>query len=149
MARSPSLKTEFLALLLRFARWRPVRPLVPVFFQHLGRFLPVDRLGENAHWIACDHPSPAYPVHILILPKQAIPSLPCAPDDHPDLFADLFSLVQSLIRDLELEPRGYRLITNGGPNQSIPVWHWHLVSETPCEEIDNPGETHDRNHRYP
>ncbi len=48
----------------------------------------------------------------------------------PDVFhAALFHLVRTLIKEHDLENRGYRLITNGGPNQSIPQWHWHLISE--------------------
>jgi len=53
-----------------------------------------------------------------------------------DLFTDLMEIVQALVTDFHLEARGYRLITNGGPNQTIPQWHWHLVSESA-------GESHD------
>jgi diadenosine tetraphosphate (Ap4A) HIT family hydrolase len=41
----------------------------------------------------------------------------------------LIETVQSLIAEFQLEDKGYRLITNGGPHQTIPQWHWHLVSE--------------------
>ncbi len=135
MAKSSSLKTKLLKFLVRAARWRPLRPLVPFFFKHMEKFIPVNRLNENAHWMAFHHPQPQYPLHILILPKQALPSLMDAPLD-AHLYTDLMKMVQVLVAEFQLEVRGYRLITNGGPNQTIPQWHWHLVSE-------HTGESHD------
>jgi histidine triad (HIT) family protein len=143
MARSSSLKAEFLSLLLRVARWYPLRPWVGFFYRHMNRFLPADRLGENAHWIAFHHPQPDYPLHILILPKQEIQALTLAPHDELSLYADLFRLVDQIIQDFNLESQGYRLITNGGPNQSIPIWHWHLVSDASCTGSADPGDSHD------
>ena len=135
MARSPLLKTKVLDLLLRMARWHPLRPVTAFLYRRMNRFLPVDRLGENAHWMAIHHPKPDYPLHILILPKQEIPSILLAPGDDPTLYVDLFQLVQKMIADFNLETQGYRLISNGGSHQSIPIWHWHLISE-------DPGESH-------
>lgn len=109
-----------------------MHPLITFFFNHMENFLPAERLYETTHWAAFKHPQPDYPLHILILPKQSIPALTDAPPD-PVLYAELFEVVQKLIIDFELEVRGYRLITNGGPNQTIPQWHWHLVSEEPGE----------------
>jgi len=139
MEKLSSLKAKWLSLLLEVSRWNSLQPFVSYMYQHLFRHLPIDRLGENAHWIAFHHPQPEYPLHILILPMQdTIPALPFAPDDDPDLYADLFRLVQQLINQFDLEAQGYRLITNGGPNQLIPIWHWHLISEG----TNQPGEPH-------
>lgn len=131
MAKSSSLKNSILSWLLAVARWDCAHPLIRLFYPSLNRFLPVARLAENADWMAFHHPHPEYPLHILILPKQGIPSLTSAPNDNPELYTDLFLLVQQLIRDFQLDQRGYRLISNGGPNQSIPIWHWHLTSDAP------------------
>jgi histidine triad (HIT) family protein len=98
--------------------------------------LPVDRILENDHWVAFHHPQPDYALHILILPKKAVPSLAQASLAVPEEFAALFELAQSLIARFDLERFGYRLITNGGPNQSIPQWHWHLISAAWQESHD-------------
>ena len=107
-----------------------LKPGVLYFFKHMDRFLPVDRLYENAHWLVFEHPQPEYPLHLLLLPKQPIQSLMDAPLETPEVYQDLLSAVQTLIQRYDLNTRGYRLITNGGSNQSIPQWHWHLISET-------------------
>jgi histidine triad (HIT) family protein len=106
------------------------------------RFPLMDPVCENAHWAAVQHPQPEYPLHLLILPKQSISSLSAAPSDEPQVYADLIQLVQPLISDFSLEDQAYRLITNGGKNQSIPVWHWHLVCEASCQGSDDPGVNH-------
>ncbi len=137
------MKTAVLSLLLLAARLRSVQPLVSVFFRHMMPLLPIDRLRENDHWVAFCHPRPDYPLHILILPKQGISSLSDAPSDDPGLYADLFMVVQQLISDYKLERGAYRLVTNGGQNQSVPIWHWHLICEASCEISDNPGVVHD------
>ena len=130
MDRSYSLKNRLLTLALRVARWRILRPVVRFFFKNMDIFLPVDRLYENDCWTAFFHPQPEYPLHILIVPRGNISSLMQAPLDSPESFTALFSAVKSLVNAFELEACGYRLICNGGPNQSIPQWHWHLISET-------------------
>ena len=139
MARSSSLKAKILALSLRVASVYPFKYLIPFFIKHVDHFLPSDRLEENAHWVAFHHPQPVYPLHILILPKLPIPSLSAAPGDMPALYADLVLIVQALVKAFHLEAHAYRLITNGGQNQSIPLWHWHLVCEASCEGVDHPG----------
>lgn len=123
-----SLKTRLLALGLKAARWPLFRPLVRFVFNHMDQFLPVERLAENDHWIAFQHPQPDYALHILIVPREAIPTLTAASLDSGEPFIALFDIVQSLIAQFDLEIVGYRLITNGGPNQTIPQWHWHLIS---------------------
>ena len=129
MAKSSLLKAKFLRTLLAAGRWRGISSIIQCLFKHMNHLLPVDRLAENADWFAFFHPQPDYPLHILILPKGGIPALSRAPDGQLGLYASLFDLVKLLLLRFDLESVGYRLITNGGPNQSIPQWHWHLVSE--------------------
>jgi histidine triad (HIT) family protein len=132
-ARSPLRKSSFVSLALQAARWRPLKPIVTFFYPLMFSFLPMDLVFENTHWAAFYHPQPEYPLHILILPKGGISSLSAAPSDDLQLYADLIQLVQALISDFSLEDQAYRLITNGGENQTIPIWHWHLVCEIPCQ----------------
>ena len=116
--------------LLAAARWRPLSALIRFFFKHMNQMLPVDRLCENADWLAFHHPQPDYSLHILILPKQGLANLSEAAAAGSGFYLSLFEIVRLLIKRFDLERYGYRLITNGGPNQAIPQWHWHLVSET-------------------
>ncbi len=129
------LKRKLGATLIQIARFPMVFPLVKFFFKHMGQHLPIDRISENSHWMAFHHPRPAYPLHILILPKDGITSLLEAPTDQPEIYTDLIEIVKTLVKNNQLDEKGYRLITNGGNNQSLPQWHWHLIGE-----LD--GDTH-------
>lgn len=93
--------------------------------------IPVKRLRETNTLIAFHHPQPSYPVHILIVPKRARASLAELTPADADFTADLFAAAQSLVAELGLEARGYRLICNGGAYQDVPLLHFHLISDLP------------------
>ncbi len=93
-------------------------------------------IHEGSYWRAFYHPKPLNPLHILILPKSSVFSLSDAPNHSEAFYSDLFVIVKKLIDEFNLEGCGYRLITNGGSNQSLPQWHWHLISENFGEASD-------------
>lgn len=91
--------------------------------------IPVNRLRETERLLAFYHPQPSYPLHILIVPKKAIPSVMHVREADGSFMVDLMQTVQSLVSELQLEARGYRLIVNGGEYQDVPQLHFHLISE--------------------
>lgn len=97
-------------------------------FTHAGLLMPGEHLGETENWLAVRHPKPAYPVHILLIPKKAVKDWLSFPADEPAVYGEFVKLSQRLINEEGLEKTGYRLIINGGEYQSIPQLHVHLVS---------------------
>ncbi len=95
--------------------------------------IPVHRLGETSTLLAFHHPSPGYPVHILIVPRRAYRSLLDVPPEDTAFLQDLFATVQRLVREFGLAEQGYRLIANGGAFQDVQMLHFHLVSGTPTD----------------
>jgi histidine triad (HIT) family protein len=114
--------------LSRLLRLPVRRVLIGWVFAHMSFALPVRRLRETATLIAFYHPRPAYPVHVLLVPKKAIADVAALTPADADFMVDLFAAVRSLVAEFGLEPGGYRLITNGGPNQDVPQLHFHLVA---------------------
>jgi histidine triad (HIT) family protein len=104
------------------------RSIAGFVFAHMSQFLPVHRLRETATLIAFCHPRPAYPVHILIVPRRAIPTLAELTSADAPFLVDLFQVVQEMVAELHLDQAGYRLIANGGKYQDFPHLHFHLVS---------------------
>ena len=100
-------------------------------FAHMSFALPVKRLRETDTLLAFHHPSPAYPLHILLVPKKALRGLGDLTAEDAGFLADVVRIVQSLVSEYKLEQSGYRLIANGGAYQDIPQLHFHLISETP------------------
>ena len=100
--------------------------MVGWIFSHMSFAIPARRLRETETLLAFHHPKPAYPLHVVLVPKQAVSSL-MELDPSSAFVSDLFASVQSLVGELQLP--AYRLIVNGGEYQDFPHLHFHLVSE--------------------
>lgn len=91
--------------------------------------LPVDRLSETSTLLAFHHPTPSYPLHVLLVPKKPIATLTdLDPAADGDFLTDLYATVQKLVKQFNLAENGYRLIVNGGKYQDFPYLHFHLIS---------------------
>jgi histidine triad (HIT) family protein len=102
-----------------------------IFFwclENMIELLPVNIISETRSLICFYHPQPAYPVHILLVPKKDIRDLSQLDPMKDEFLPDMFSTVRTLIEELDLEKKGYRLIVNGGEYQEFPQLHFHLVS---------------------
>ncbi|MFQ5399666.1 MAG: HIT domain-containing protein [Anaerolineae bacterium] len=124
-------------LLLELARSTVGRFIIGWVLTHMSFAIPLNRLRETGTLIAFHHPSPAYPVHILLVPKRALGSLMAVQSADADFLTDLFQAVQSLVAEFELEQAGYRLICNGGRYQDVPHLHFHLISGETKESSTN------------
>lgn len=124
--------------LFRIARSPLGRIIIGWVFAHMSFVIPVERLRETRSLVAFYHPKPGYPIHILLVPKKAIGTLAALTDGDQEFMRDLFSTVQSLVVELNLELAGYRLIANGGRYQEVAQLHFHLVSGVSLAE---PGQS--------
>ena len=116
---------RFLYLIARSAAGRF---FIGWIFAHMSFAIPVNRLYETETMLAFRHPKPGYPVHILLVPKKAIPALSDLKEEDNAFLRDVFQVVQSLVKDLDLGDKGYRLILNCGQYQEVPQLHFHLIS---------------------
>lgn len=91
--------------------------------------IPGERLIETDSVIAVHHPSPSYPLHILILPKSKFKSIKDLPSVDLVFESGLFSAVNELVQKFGLDSYGYRLIVNGGSTQEVDHLHFHLISD--------------------
>jgi histidine triad (HIT) family protein len=114
-------------LLLWLARSWVGRQVIRRLFAPMSFIIPVKRLRETKTLLAFYHPQPAYPFHVLLVPRQAVASLLDLPPESGDFMCDLLDTVQSLVHEFHLEG-GYRLIANGGAYQDFPILHFHLVA---------------------
>jgi histidine triad (HIT) family protein len=118
-------------LAFRLAHTRLGQHITVLLFTKMDLLIPVQRLRDTPNLLAFYHPRPAYPLHILIVPKRELAGLQDLSSEDQALLLDVFQTVQSLVAEFDLDKAGYRLIVNGGKNQDIPILHFHLISETP------------------
>ncbi len=98
-------------------------------FAYFSFAIPGEKLIETDILVAFHHPSPSYPLHILIVPKTRYRSLMDLPSDDSSFETALFEAVKELVQRFSLEECGYRLIANGGNAQEVDHLHFHLVSD--------------------
>jgi histidine triad (HIT) family protein len=104
-------------------------PPIGWIFAHMSFAIPVKRLRETETMMAFHHPKPAYPFHVILVPKKQIPSLMDIDPNNSAFLRDLYSAVQGLVDEFNL--KAYRLIVNGGEYQDFPHLHFHLISPSP------------------
>ncbi len=104
-------------------------PLIGWIFAHMSFVIPIHRLRETDSLLAFYHPKPAYPFHVLLVPKKSVASLMKLDPQDSVFLSDLYATVQSLVDEFQLT--AYRLIVNGGEYQDFPQLHFHLISDDP------------------
>jgi histidine triad (HIT) family protein len=107
-------------------------PLIGWIFAHMSFAIPVKRLRETETLLAFYHPKPAYPFHVLLVPKKSVASLKEFDSTDTTFLVDLYSTVQNLVDQFQLP--AYRLIVNGGEFQDFPQLHFHLVSNAGAQQ---------------
>ena len=98
-------------------------------FAYFSFTIPGEELIKNVTLLAFHHPSPSYPLHILIVPREKLRSLHDLPSNDNRFEVDIFKAVKLLVDKFDLEEFGYRLIANGGNHQVVDHLHFHLISE--------------------
>lgn len=89
---------------------------------------PVKKLYESDKVLAFYHTKPMYKTHIVIIPKEHIHDLLTTGNRHDNVLLEVISVVKRLAKDLDIEGKGARFITNMGLSQDSPHLHFHLIS---------------------
>ncbi len=88
--------------------------------------IPCDKVLENEKIIAFKDIAPKAPIHILIVPKKVIPDLQSMHAEDFYLLGEIASAAQEIAKRYNVVERGYRLVTNNGPDAGQIVFHLHF-----------------------
>ncbi len=93
----------------------------------------VDKLYEDDLVFAIRDIHPRAPVHVMVIPKQHIPTATELTDEHGPMLGRLFDAAAQVARQEGLDERGYRLAFNVGEHagMTIPHLHMHLLGGRP------------------
>lgn len=95
------------------------------FCQIRDREIPKEFLFEDEDSMAFYDIHPAKPIHILIVPKKHIEDFLHITDD--SLWVKLRNVAQKMVKEHNLEKKGYRIGLNGGGRQDIFHLHIHVM----------------------
>ena len=96
-----------------------------IFGKIIRREIPADIVYEDEDCLAFRDVNPQAPTHLLVIPKQAIPSLAAVTDADSQLLGHLVQVATRLAVEQGLEA-GYRLVVNCGTDGGQTVDHLHV-----------------------
>ena len=101
-----------------------------IFQKIIDREIPARIEHEDDLCIALYDIQPQAPVHLLIIPKQALARLSEAKTSDQALLGHLLLTANVLAKKLNLS-EGFRLVVNNGPfgGESVPHLHVHLLGK--------------------
>ena len=88
--------------------------------------VPAEKLHDDDACFAIRDINPRAPTHILVIPKEHLPTVRDLTDDHGDTLARMFTVANQLAADEGLAERGYRLTFNCGDEGGQTIYHIHL-----------------------
>ena len=105
-----------------------------IFKRIIDREVPADIVYEDDRCLAFRDVDPKAPTHVLVIPKQEIPSLADVSGEDGPLIGHMYLVMRNLARQLGLEG-GYRVVVNCGPDagQSVDHLHFHLLGGRPLK----------------
>ncbi len=91
--------------------------------------IPSSKVYEDDRVLAFRDIAPQAPVHILVIPKQHIPSVGAVTTENSDLAAACLEAAAKIAEQEKLDG-GFRLISNCGPDagQTVPHLHFHILA---------------------
>jgi len=98
-----------------------------IFCKIVSGQIPSQRVYEDDQVLAIRDINPQAPVHVLILPKQHIVSVLELTDSR--LLGRMTVAAVHVAKREGIAERGFRLVTNTGPDggQAVPHLHFHLL----------------------
>ena len=96
-----------------------------LFQKIIDREIPAKIVYEDEVCLAFEDIHPAAPVHVLVVPKQAIASVDDVQPGDEAIVGHLFSAIRATAAKLGLG-NGYRVVTNCGADAGQEVMHLHL-----------------------
>ena len=100
-----------------------------LFEKIAAREIPARIVFEAEDFLAFHDVNPQAPVHVLIVPKRAIPRLAEAQPGDADLLGRMLLATREIAAAAGVAESGYRVVINNGPDagESVPHLHVHLL----------------------
>ena len=100
---------------------------MPTLFERIvAREIPADIVFQDERVTAFRDIHPRAPVHLLIVPNKAIPTVNDVTDADEALIGHMVTVARDLARSAGIAEDGYRLIINCNRHGGQEVYHLHL-----------------------
>lgn len=97
-----------------------------IFCKILKGEIPSQKVYEDELVYAFRDINPAAPTHILIIPREHIPSAAALEEQHEALVGHIVLVAQKIARQEGFLEEGFRIVNNCGENVGQTVFHLHF-----------------------
>ncbi len=99
-----------------------------IFCKIIAGDIPSNKVYEDEKVLAFRDIAPMAPTHILVIPKEHIPSVAAITPENSGIVAHMLEVIAKIAREEGLES-GYRVVSNCGPDagQTVPHLHFHIL----------------------
>lgn len=97
-----------------------------IFCKIISGEIPSPRVYEDEKIIVINDLNPGAPVHALIIPKEHTENILTA---SPEIITYVQAKLPELVKLLQVDEKGFRLVVNTGEygGQSVPHLHFHIL----------------------
>ena len=96
-----------------------------IFCKIIAGEIPSRKAYEDDTVLAFYDIQPAASTHILVIPKEHIPSAASLGEEHAALLGHIFAVIAKLSKELRLTD-GFRIVSNVGEQAGQTVFHLHF-----------------------
>ncbi len=97
-----------------------------LFCKIRDREIPGDIIFENDNVLAFNDINPQAPVHVLIIPKQHIPTTNDINTENSGLIGEMLRVASSIAAENGIAEGGYRTVINCNEKGGQEVYHLHM-----------------------
>ena len=101
-----------------------------VFCKIIDGKIPSEKVYEDENILAFKDINPVAPIHILVIPKKHIEKLIDVKEEDSYLIAEIFKAINKIVKQLNIEEDGFRVIANCGRDggQEVMHIHFHIIA---------------------
>ena len=99
-----------------------------IFCKIIAGDIPSSKVYEDDKILAFRDINPEAKVHVLVIPKEHIPSMDSITEENSAIVSYIFTKIPAIAREAGAL-NGYRVVSNCGPDaaQSVPHLHFHIL----------------------
>lgn len=100
-----------------------------IFCKIVNDEIPTTKIYEDDKVVAFNDINPQSPVHILVIPKDHIPSMNDIDETNGEILSHIHLSIKNIAKDKNLAEKGYRIVNNCGEQggQTVNHLHFHLL----------------------
>ena len=100
-----------------------------LFCRIVQKQIPATVVEDTAQTLAFRDINPRAPVHVLVIPKEHIPSLMALKPEHAAILSEIHQAIQRVAQKEQIDGTGFRIVVNNGKDsgQAVSHIHYHVL----------------------